>query len=186
MFIGYRRSSTCEQVAGYEAQLESLLATGCKRTFGEMVSSAAERQELDAALDFARDGDTLCVCRLDRLARSTADLLDIVARLEAKGVGLRILDFGGCAVDTKSPTGRMLLTMLAAIAEFERSVMLERQKAGIAKAKAEGRYRGRAPTARRMSGQVRDLRASGMGASEIASRLGISRASVYRIIEVAS
>lgn len=182
MLIGYRRSSTCEQVAGFEAQEEALLATGCTRLFSELVSSVAERQELEAALDFVREGDTLCVCRLDRLARSTADLLAIVARLEAKKVGLRILDFGGSAIDTKSPTGRMLLTIFGAIAEFERSVMLDRQRIGIAKAKAEGRYKGRAPTARRRAGEVHELRSSGLGASQIAARLGISRASVHRII----
>lgn len=122
------------------------------------------------------------VCKIDRLARSTTDLLGIVATLEAKQVALRILDFGGTEVDTKSPTGRMLLTMFAAVAEFERAVMLERQKAGIAKAKAEGRYRGRAPTARRQSARVIELRALGVGPSAIAVTLSISRASVYRIL----
>ena len=182
MLIGYRRSSTSEQIAGYEAQEAKLLATGCTKIFGEMVSSVAQRDQLAAALDYVREGDMLVVCKIDRLARSTADLLAIVAKLEAKGVGLRILDFGGTEVDTKSPTGRMLLTMFAAVAEFERAVMLERQKIGIAKAKAEGRYRGRAPTARRLAPQVHELRASGIGASAIAERLGISRASVHRIV----
>ncbi len=182
MLIGYRRSSTSEQIAGYEAQEAKLLATGCTKIFGEMVSSVAQRDQLAAALDYVREGDMLVVCKIDRLARSTADLLAIVAKLKAKGVGLRILDFGGTEVDTKSPTGRMLLTMFAAVAEFERAVMLERQKIGIAKAKAEGRYRGRAPTARRLAPQVHELRASGIGASAIAERLGISRASVHRIV----
>ena len=182
MLIGYRRSSTSEQIAGYEAQEVALRATGCTRIMGEMVSSVAQRDQLAAALDFARDGDVLVVSKIDRLARSTSDLLGIVAKLETKGVGLRILDFGGTEVDTKSPTGRMLLTMFAAVAEFERGVMLERQRTGIAKAKAEGRYRGRAPTARRQSGRVAELRASGKGASAIAAEVGISRASVYRIL----
>ena len=182
MLIGYRRSSTSEQIAGYEAQETALLATGCSKVFGEMVSSVAQRDQLAAALSFARDGDVLVVSKLDRLARSTADLLGIVGKLEAKDVGLRILDFGGTEVDTKSPTGRMLLTMFAAVAEFERAVMLDRQKIGIARAKADGRYRGRAPTARRLASQVHDLRASGLGASVIAERLGISRSSVHRIV----
>ena len=185
MLIGYRRSSTSEQVAGYEAQEQQLIATGCTRIFGEMTSSVAQREELDAALSWAREGDTLVATRLDRLARSTTDLLAIVGTLEAKRVGLRILDFGGTLVDTKSPTGRMLLTMFAAVAEFERAIMLERQRAGIAKAKAEGRYRGRAPTARRQTGRVAELRATGKGASAIAVEVGISRASVYRIISEA-
>jgi len=182
MLVGYRRSSTVEQVAGYEAQEQQLLATGCKRTFGEMTSSVMQRDELEAALDFVREGDTLCTTELSRLARSTADLLSIIDRLEAKGVGLRILDFGGSEVDTKSATGKMLLTMFAAIAEFERTLMLERMKSGIAKAKAAGKYKGRAPTARRLAPKVREMRADGAGAGEIASRLQISRSSVYRIL----
>lgn len=182
MLIGYRRSSTTEQLAGYEAQEQQLLATGCTRVFGEMTSSIAQRNQLEAALEFVREGDTLCTCRLDRLARSTSDLLSIVDRLEAKGVGLRILDFGGSEVDTKSATGKMLLTMFAAIAEFERTLMLERMKAGVAKAKAEGRYKGRAPTAQRKAPQVRELRATGLAARDIAAKLGMSRSSVYRIL----
>ncbi len=180
--VGYRRSSTAEQVAGYEAQEAQLLATGCTRIFGELVSSVAQRDQLNAALGWLREGDVLVVCKIDRLARSTADLLAIVATLEAKGVALRILDFGGTEIATKSPTGRMLLTMFAAVAEWERTTMLERQKIGIAKAKAEGRYRGRAPTARRLAPQVRELRASGSRPSAIAAALSISRASVYRIL----
>ena len=182
MLIGYRRSSTSEQVAGYEAQEAQLRATGCTKIFGEMTSSGAQRDELAAALGWVREGDALVVTRLDRLARSTIDLLAIVATLEAKHVGLRILDFGGTAIDTKSPTGRMLLTMFAAVAEFEKAIMIERQRAGIAKAKAEGRYRGRAPTARRHSSRVAELHATGKRASAIAVEVGISRASVYRII----
>lgn len=184
--IGYMRSSTSDQQAGYDAQHAQLVATGCTKVFGEMVSSVAQRDQLEAALDYVREGDTLVVSKIDRLARSTADLLAIIAKLEAKGVGLKIMDFGGSAVDTKSPTGRMLLTMFAAVAEFERAVMLERQKIGIARAKSEGRYRGRAPTARRLAPQVRELRASGIGPSAIAAQLGISRASVHRIIAEAA
>ena len=106
--IGYRRSSTSEQVAGYEQQEAQLLATGCTRVFGEMVSSVAQRDQLDAALQWVRSGDVLVVTRLDRLARSTADLLGIVAKLEAKGVGLRILDFGGSEVEAPARFARNL------------------------------------------------------------------------------
>jgi DNA invertase Pin-like site-specific DNA recombinase len=182
MLIGYARTSTSEQVAGLEAQQRQLRATGCNKVFCEQVSSVAVRDQLDAVLDFAREGDALIVTRLDRLARSTTDLLNIVATLERKGVALRVLDFGGSEMDTKSPSGRMLLTMFAAVAEFERGVMLTRQREGIAKAKAEGRYRGRAPTARAKARDVRALAQSGTGASAIAEKLSISRASVYRIL----
>jgi DNA invertase Pin-like site-specific DNA recombinase len=146
------------------------------------VSSVAARSQLTAAIEFVREGDTLVVTKIGRLARSTTDLLNIVATLERKGVALRVADFGGGVLDTASPTGRMLLTMMAAIAEFELSLMKERQKVGVAKAKAEGRYRGRAPTARRLAPQVRELRASGSRPSAIAAALSISRASVYRIL----
>jgi DNA invertase Pin-like site-specific DNA recombinase len=182
MLIGYRRSSTSEQVAGYEAQEAKLLATGCTRIFGEMTSSVAQRDQLEGALEFVREGDTLCTTELSRLARSTADLLSIIDRLEAKGVGLRILDFGGSEVDTKSATGKMLLTMFGAIAEFERALMKERMRAGIDRARKEGRYTGRQPTARRKAPQVLELRKAGLGASEIAARLSIGRSSVYRFL----
>ena len=182
MLIGYRRASTVEQVAGFGEQERLLLATGCNKIFSEMTSSVAQRDQLRLALEWVREGDTLVVTRLDRLARSTMDLLSIIAGLEAKGVGLRVLDFGGSAIDTKSPTGKMLLTMFGAIGEFERSLMLSRQQAGIAKAKAEGRYKGRAPTALAKAPQMEELDRQGLGATEIADRLNVSRASVYRIL----
>ncbi len=183
MLIGYARVSTTDQVAGLEAQHRDLRATGCtEKIFAERVSSAAQRDELASALDYVRDGDTLVVTRLDRLARSTADLLEIIATLERKGVALRILDFGGQAVDTQSPSGRLIVTMFGAVAQFERELLLQRQREGIQKAKAEGKYKGRAPTARRQSPQVCELRATGLGASDIAARLGMSRSSVYRIL----
>jgi DNA invertase Pin-like site-specific DNA recombinase len=183
VLVGYARVSTVDQVAGLEAQERDLLATGCTdKVFTERVSSVAQRGELAAALDFVRDGDTLVVTRLDRLARSTADLLGIIATLERKGVALRILDFGGQAVDTKSPSGRLIVTMFGAVAQFERELLLQRQREGIAKAKIDGKYKGRAPTARRVAPQVRELRATGLGASEIAASLKVSRSSVYRIL----
>lgn len=182
MLVGYGRTSTVEQVAGLDEQTRQLAATGCTKVFLEQVSSVAARVQLTAAVEYVREGDTLVVTKIDRLARSTTDLLNIVATLERKGVALRVADFGGGVLDTASPTGRMLLTMMAAVAEFERAIMLERQKVGVAKAKAEGRYRGRVPTARRQSGRVVELRASGFGPSAIAATLSISRASVYRIL----
>lgn len=182
MLVGYARTSTTEQIAGLDEQRRQLAATGCRKVFVEQLSSITARAELNAAIDFVREGDTLIVTKIDRLARSTTDLLNIVRVLEEKSVSLRVLDFGGGALDTASPTGRMLLTLMAAIAEFELSLMKERQKVGVAKAKAEGRYKGRAPTARRQGARVIELRASGVRASDIASTLAISRASVYRII----
>ena len=182
MLVGYARVSTADQVAGLEAQVRELGATGCTRLFRERVSSVAQREQLAAALDFVREGDTLVITRLDRLARSTADLLEIVATLEQKSVALRIMDFGGQPVDTKSPSGKLIVTMFGAVAQFERELLLVRQREGIAKARAEGKYRGRAPTARRLAREVQQLRASGTRPSTIADQLRISRSSVYRIL----
>jgi DNA invertase Pin-like site-specific DNA recombinase len=181
--IGYARTSTIEQMAGIEAQERDLRAAGCTRIFAEQVSSVATlRPQLAAAFDYLRAGDVLVVTKPDRLARSTADLLGIMERLNAKEVGLRILSMGGAEMDTRSATGKLMLTMLGAVATFERELMLERQREGIRKAAEEGKYKGRAPTARRQAAQVNALKAEGVGPAEIARRLGIGRASVYRII----
>jgi DNA invertase Pin-like site-specific DNA recombinase len=182
MIVGYARTSTVEQEAGLEAQQRDLQASGCGKVFAERVSSVAKRTQLEAALDFTREGDTLVVTKLDRLARSVVDLLSIVAGLEAKGVTLRVLSMGGQALDTGTATGKLMLTMLGAVAEFERGLMLERQREGIAKAKADGKYQGRAPTAQRQAEDVRRMKAEGVRPVDIARRLGIGRASVYRIL----
>jgi DNA invertase Pin-like site-specific DNA recombinase len=182
--VGYARTSTAEQEAGLAAQERDLRAAGCKKVFAEQVSSVGKRAQLDAALDYLRESDVLVVCKPDRLARSVADLLGIVGKLDEKRVALRILSMGGSALDTGTPTGRMMLTVLGAVAEFERALMLERQREGIAKAKREGRYKGRKPTARAKADDVRRLAAQKVRPTEIARRLGIGRASVYRVLKV--
>jgi DNA invertase Pin-like site-specific DNA recombinase len=183
MIVGYARTSTAEQVAGLEAQERDLKTHGCERVFAERVSSVGSRDQLQAALDFVRDGDTLVISKMDRLARSVADLLKIITELQNKGVGLRVLAMNGAGeLDTLTPTGKLMLTMLGAVAEFERGLMLERQREGIAKAKAEGKYQGRVPTAQRQAEEAVRLKQAGMKPMEIARRLGISRASVYRLV----
>lgn len=179
MIVGYARTSTTDQVAGFEAQLRDLGVAGCERIFQEQISSVAKRDQLDAALSFIREGDTLVVTKLDRLARSVADLCKIVAAVEQRKASLRILAMG---LNTADATGRLMLNVIGAVAQFEREVMLQRQREGITKARADGKYRGRAPTARRRADEVLELHGQGIGASEIASRLGIGRASVYRIL----
>jgi DNA invertase Pin-like site-specific DNA recombinase len=181
MIIGYARTSTLDQVAGLEAQVRDLQTAGCEKLFVEQVSSVdvAAREKLALALDYVREGDVLVATKLDRLARSVAHLLSIVEQLEAKGVALRVLDLG---VDTRTAQGRLMLTLLGGIAQFEREIMLERQREGIAKAKAAGKYKGRKPTAREKAAEVHRLRAAGVPAAEIAERLGIGRASAYRIL----
>ena len=185
MLIGYARTSTAEQEAGLEAQRRDLLAAGCERVFAERVSSVAERAELSKAVQFVREGDTLVVTKVDRLARDTIALWAIVRDLERKGVGLRVLNLNGDTVDTKSATGKLVLTIFAGFAQFEREMMLERQREGIAKAKAEGRYKGRKPTARAKSADVLRLHTEGRTPTEIARAVGIGRGSVYRIIQAA-
>jgi DNA invertase Pin-like site-specific DNA recombinase len=140
------------------------------------VSSVANRPRLDEVLKHLRKGDTLVVTKLDRLARSMRDLLRIVDLIQARKAGLRIL---GTDIDTISPTGKLMLNMLGSFAEFERQIMLERQRGGIARAKAEGKFKGRKPTARAKTDAIMALHGQGVAAAEIAHRLEVSRASVY-------
>ena len=171
-------------MTGLEAQLRDLKETGVKKIFSEQLSSVdAERPQLEAAIDFAREGDVLVITKIDRIARSVAHLCEIEARLHAKGPSLKVLM---PKLETSTPIGRLVFNMVGAIAQFKREIMLERQREGIAKAKAEGKYKGRAPTARAKADEVLTLHKGGMGATEIARTLKIGRASVYRILEVAT
>lgn len=179
MLIGYARTSTLEQKAGFDAQIKELQQLGCEKIFKEQVSSVAKRDQLDQALEFVREGDVFCVTKLDRLARSTQHLIEITTTLDDKGVALNIVNLG---IDTATPTGKLMLTMIGAIAQFEREMMLERQKEGVQRAKSLGKYKGRKPTARAKSDQVQELKDSGVGPTGIAQKLSISRASVYRIL----
>ncbi|MBB6221934.1 recombinase family protein [Rhizobium leguminosarum] len=181
VMIGYARTSTTDQKAGLDAQLRDLQAAGCTKIFKEQLSSIANtRPELERALEFVREGDVLVVTKLDRLARSVADLVAITEKLKAKGVELRILALN---LDTSTPTGKLMLNLLGSIAEFERELMLERQREGIAKAKAEGKYKGRAPTARSQAAIVLSMKSEGKKVADIQAALGISRASVFRILK---
>lgn len=177
--VGYARTSTLEQVAGFEAQIRELTKAGCTKLFQEQVSSVSRREQLQACMEYLRDGDTLIVTRLDRLARNVAHLGQLVATLKDKGVSLRILDLG---LDTSTPTGELILNMMGAVAQFERQMMLERQREGIAKAKADGKYKGRVPTAMKQAVRARELAAEGLRRSDIADALGISERSVYRAL----
>jgi DNA invertase Pin-like site-specific DNA recombinase len=179
MLVGYARTSTLEQVAGLEAQLRELAQLGCKKIFSEQASSVGPRPELERTLEFLREGDALVVTKLDRLARSVTHLGEIVRTLEGKGVGLRIVNMG---IDTTGPTGKLMLNILASVAQFEREMMLERQREGVAKAKAEGKYKGRKPTARAKATEIMKLRAEGVSMAEIAERLSIGKASVHRVL----
>ena len=182
MLIGYARVSTQDQKYSLEDQVAELKAAGCERVYQEEVSSVdSQRLELENALDYIREGDILVVKKLDRLARSVADTVDIQKRLEAKNAGLSILDM---KIDTTTPEGRLSFNLFASIAQFEREVMLERQKVGIAKAKADGKYKGRKPTSDDKKAEILKLAAQGnMTKEEIRKAVNVGIATVYRVLK---
>jgi DNA invertase Pin-like site-specific DNA recombinase len=179
MIIGYARTSTVSQMAGFEAQIRDLKKEGCEKIFQEQVSSLSERHQLKEAIEFAREGDTFVVFSLDRLARTINSLMEIVNLLEKKKIDLKIINMG---IDTSSPTGKLMLTLLGGIAQFEREIMLERQREGIAKAKAEGKFKGRKPLDKKIHERVLALCDTRMKRKDLAKEVGISEPSVYRII----
>jgi DNA invertase Pin-like site-specific DNA recombinase len=180
MIIGYGRTSTTDQTAGLAGQERDLKAAGAAKLFTEQVSSIAQRAKLTECLAFLREGDVLMVTKPDRLARSTAELLAIEADLSKRGVGLVVLSMGGERLDTRNPTAKLMLTVVAGVATWEREIMLERQREGIAKAKKEGKYKGRPASID--AAQIRRLTAT-MGPAAIAKQLGVARSTVYRLLE---
>jgi len=178
---GYARVSTTGQKL--DAQLEALKAAGVEddHLFQEKESgSRADRPKLQEMLRFVRKGDTVIATKIDRIARSTKHLLEIVEEIERKGATFKVLNIN---LDTSTPTGKLMLTMLGAIATFERELMLERQAEGYAIAKAQGRIKGRPATAQSQAGEVKKLAAKGMTKQGIADQLGIGVASVYRLLK---
>jgi DNA invertase Pin-like site-specific DNA recombinase len=175
--IGYARVSSTEQ--DLALQEEALRKAGCTVIRSEKRSGTAikGRDQLQTILDFIHAGDVLVVTKLDRLARSVADLMRIVELLTDKGASLRVLN---AHIDTKSASGKAFLGMLGVFAEFETNLRRERQMEGIAKAKKAGVYKGRPPSIDPEA--VRRLKADGIPPSEIAKSLGIGRASVYRVL----
>jgi DNA invertase Pin-like site-specific DNA recombinase len=176
--IGYARVSSTDQ--DFSIQEAALRAAGCTLVRAEKVSgtSTENRDELKVVLEFLRPGDTLVVTRIDRLARSIRDLQNIVHDLKQRGIHVKATEQ---AFDTASPHGKLMMDMLAAFAEFETRLRRDRQMEGIAKAKAEGVYKGRPATVN--FNQIRELHRQGLGPSAIARELGIGRTSVYRALE---
>ena len=174
---GYARVSTIDQ--DLTVQQDALKAAGCEIVRAEKVSgtSRAGREELETLLEFLREGDTLMVTRVDRLARSIADLQDIVRLLKNKGVELQATEQ---PIDTSTAAGKCFLDMLGVFSEFETNLRRERQMEGIAKAKEAGKYKGRKPSIDR--DEVAKLHSQGLGPTAIANELGIGRASVYRLL----
>ncbi|KKI47721.1 MULTISPECIES: recombinase family protein [Hafniaceae] len=178
--VGYARVSTTGQ--SLDTQITTL--AGCEKIFKEKISGAKDdRPELLAMLEFVREGDTVQVTKLDRLARNTRHLLEVSEFLQSKGVALNILNIG---INTATPTGKLMLTMIGAIATFEREMMLERQAEGIALAKLKGKYKGRKATARSKSQEVIEMLDKGLSKPEISRQLGIGITSIYRIVRTQS
>lgn len=179
--IGYARVSTTDQdLSGQEAKLS---AAGCAPVRSEKVSGASRdgRTELEAVLDFIRPGDELVVVKLDRLGRSTRDVLNIVHDLDQKGASLRVLE---PEITTAGEVGRLVVTVLGMVAEMERKFIRERQQAGIEAAKLKGDvYRGRKKVV--VPDQIIQLKKGGHSPTQIATRLGISRMTVYRALKAA-
>ena len=177
--IGYGRVSTTDQDA--QAQVLRLEAAGCTRTFTETISSRIkDRPQLAACLDYLRPGDALVAVRLDRLARSTRELLVLAQGLEQRGIDLVVLDQ---QIDTRTPAGRLLFTMLAAIGEFERDLIRERTMDGLARARAEGKTGGRRASITGARAQlVRRLAADGQSIRSIAAAIEASPSAVHRLL----
>ena len=178
MLIGYARVSTQDQKP--ELQLDALTQAGCEKIFTEKASGArADRPELMAALDYMREGDTLVVWRLDRLARSVKQLISTVEALDERQMGFRSLTE---AIDTTTSGGRLVFHLFAALAEFERSIIRERTQAGLKAAVARGRKGGRPPALSDAdrAAAIALLRDETIPIKEIARRLGCSEATFYR------
>jgi len=181
LILGYARVSTDDQ--DLTNQRTELHAAGCSRIFAEKITGTRrERPELARMLDHLRGGDVVTVTRLDRLARSTRDLLDIAERIRAAGAGLRSLDEPWA--DTTTPAGRMVLTVFAGIAEFERSLIIDRTRTGRVAAKARGVKFGPRPTLTpaQIAHARRLIDEDGYTVKEAAALFGVHRSTLYRAI----
>ncbi len=176
ILIGYARVSSLDQ--DHETQKNRLAIEGCEKIFSEKKTGTTKsnRVQLELCLDYLREGDTLVITKIDRLARSARDLHNLVYDLDTKGIGLMVLDQ---SIDTKTPSGKAFLGMLAVFAEFETNLRKERQLEGIAKAKETGKYKGRKATALNKKPQMLKLLSKGLSRADIAKELGLSPSSVY-------
>ncbi|MFE2926029.1 recombinase family protein [Streptomyces goshikiensis] len=181
--IGYARVSTDDQEA--QLQHDALTAAGCARIFTDKASGKnTERPELTAVLDYVRPGDTLCVWKLDRFARSLIDLVNMVDALAARGVGFKVLTGALASIDPNTPDGRLMLQVVGAMAEFERSLIKDRTRAGLDAARAQGRVGGRPAVmdADKLAA-AKARRAQGESVTAIAKALKVSRATLYRALD---
>ena len=177
--VGYARVSTLDQ--DHTTQIERIQSAGCEKVFAEQRSGTSKegRTALADCLEYIREGDTLVITKIDRLARSARDLHNLVAELDSKGITLKALDQD---IDTSTAHGKAFLGMMATFAEFETNIRKERQLEGIAAAKAKGKYTGRKPTAQNKASEIMALVEQGLTKPAIAEQVGISVASVYNVI----
>jgi DNA invertase Pin-like site-specific DNA recombinase len=190
MNYGYARTSGLDQLAGFEDQIARLNAAGCDKVFAEQVSATdmTGRKEWAAMMQGLKAGDIVTITKIDRAARSISDMVGITKALNDIGASIRILDMN---IDTTTPTGALMLNIFSSVAQFEKDMMLERQRVGIAAAKerdkgkplAERTYKGAKPTARAKADSVKALLATGMTKEQVAKDLNIGVASVYRILK---
>jgi DNA invertase Pin-like site-specific DNA recombinase len=191
MNYGYARTSSLEQVAGFQDQIARLTASGCDKVFSEQISATdmTGRTEWTAMMKGLKAGDVVTITKIDRAARSISDMVGITKALNDIGASIRILDMN---IDTTTPTGALMLNIFSSVAQFEKDMMLERQRVGIAAAKerdkglplAERTYKGAAPTARAKASEVMALLADGTRTkAQVAKSLNIGIASLYRILK---
>ena len=175
---GYARCSSLSQST--DIQVAALKEAGCEVVRAEKKSGSTieGRTELAGLMDFMRDGDVLCIHKLDRLGRNTRDVLNLVHELDERGCSLQVLE---PAIDTSGPMGKVMLTVLGMVSEMELGFIKERQRAGIEKAKAAGKYKGR-PTSLDHD-KIKAMRAEGMGATAIARELGCTRGAIYKVLK---
>lgn len=184
MIYGYARTSTLDQGASIESQVDALKTAGCQIVRSEQVSGKSRdgRRELATLMDFMQPGDTLIVTKLDRLARSTLDMLNIITELGDRGIGVRSLAERG--IDTTTAAGKLTLTLFAAVAEFERARIKERQREGIERAKAIGVYKG--GRRRHDPDEIKRLKSEGLSHAEVCARLDCSEETIRRALRSSS
>lgn len=182
MLIGYARVSTRDQEGSLAGQEAALSDAGCEKVFHDRLSGAkADRPGLQAALDYARDDDTLVVARLDRLGRSLPDALRTVQDLTERGIGLKALDV---ELDTSTAAGRLMLNMLLVLADWERDLLRERTREGVARARAAGKRPGPRPKlSDEQISAVRAAVAGGETVSAVARSFGVSRQTIYKALD---
>lgn len=188
--LGYARVSSTGQ--NLSAQISQLKEAGCNTIYQEKVSGrkTTNREQFNKLLEDVNDGETIVVTKLDRFARSTKDALQTIEMLEEKGVSLIVLNMGGDKVDTSTAIGKLMITVLSGIAEFEADMIRERQIEGIAEAKARGVYKGRPHTYTEKHGGMqhaielyKNRHINGYTVKQIANITKISKATIYRAVK---